>query len=57
MEAEYVAIGDVVGDGEEVVVERLHVFEFEVFAAGEVRDGLGDVVTEGVAGGDLGHLG
>ena len=57
MEAEHVAIGDVVGDREEVAVEGFDVFELEVFAAGEMGDGLGDVAAEGVAGGDFGKVG
>jgi len=57
MEAEHVAVGDVVGDREEVPVEGFDVFEFEVFAAGEMGDGLGDVAAEGVAGSNLGEVG
>jgi hypothetical protein len=37
--------------------EVLGVGELEVFAAGEVGDGLGDVAFEAVGSGDGGHLG
>jgi len=54
MEAEHVAIGDVVGDREEVAVEGFDVFELEVFAAREMGHRLGDVAAESIAGSDLG---
>jgi len=56
MEAKNVAIWDVIGDGEEVAVEGLHIFELEIFAASEVRDGLGDIAAKGIAGRDLGEM-
>lgn len=53
LEAEDVAVGDMVGDGEEVAVEGLDVLEFEVLAPGEMSDGLGDVAAQGIACGDF----
>ncbi len=57
LEAQDVAVGNVVGDGGEVALEVLRVGEFEVLAAGEVGYGLGDIALEAVGGGDGGHLG
>src|SRR6266852_9048253 len=46
LEAEYVAVGYVVGDRGEAAFEGLCVGEFEVFAAGEMSYGLGNVAFE-----------
>jgi hypothetical protein len=56
VEAQNVTVRDVVGDGKEVAVERLHVFELEVLPTGEVRDGIGDIAAQGVARGNLGEM-
>ena len=57
LKAEDVTVGDVIGDCGEVALEARRVGEPEVFAAGEMGDGLGDVATETVSGCDSGHLG
>ncbi len=57
LEAEDVAVGYVIGDGGQVAFETFGVGEFEVLAAGEVGDGLGDVAAQAVRGGDGGHFG
>ena len=57
LEAEDVAVGNVVGDGGEVALEGLFTAELVVLAAGEFGDGFGDVALDGVADGDEGHLG
>ncbi len=57
LEAEYVAVGYVVGDGGEAAFEGLCVGEFEVFAAGETGHGLGNVAFETVGRGYRRHFG
>ena len=57
LEAEHVAVGDVVGDGVEVALEILLAAELEVLAAGETGNGLGDVFLQAIEGGDGGGFG
>ncbi len=57
MEAEHVAVGDVVGDGFEIALQGPGVFEVEVFAAGELGYGFRDVALEAAHAGDDRHFG
>ncbi len=56
VEAEHVAVGDVVGDGGEIAFELFGFGEVEVFAAGHAGYGFGNVGLHAVDGGDGGHL-
>ena len=56
IEAEHVAVGDVVGDGGEVAFELFGFGEVEVFAAGHAGYCFGDVGFHAVDGGDGGHF-
>src|ERR1017187_5773990 len=57
LEAEDVAVGDVVGDGGKIAFEALGVAQLEVLAACEPRHGFGDVLLQAIEGGDGGRLG
>src|SRR5205807_935235 len=49
LEAEDVAVGNVVGDGQQVALELLLVAEREVLAAGQARGGLRDILLHTAA--------
>lgn len=57
LEAQYVAVGNVVGDRGQIAFETLRVAELEVFATCEPSSGLRDVLLEAFSGGDCGYLG
>src|ERR1700722_19189805 len=56
MEAEDIAIGEVIGDCLQTSFEALAVVEFEILAAREARDGLGNVAMQSISDDDGGHL-
>src|SRR5437660_6656737 len=56
LEAEDIAVGDMVGDRREVVLEGLLAAEFVVLAARELGDRFWDIVLDGVAQGNVGHV-
>src|SRR5580698_3545379 len=57
LEAQHIAVGNVVGDRGQIAFETLRVAELEVFATCKPSSGLGDVLLEAVSRGDCGYLG
>src|ERR1019366_1146874 len=55
LEAEYIAVGDVVGDGLQVTHQALSAGQLEVLTAGQARDRLRDVLLQAVARGHEGN--
>ena len=56
LERQHVTVRDVVGDGEEIALQRLRVLELVKLAAGEVCDGFGDVVGQRIVSRHLGDF-
>src|ERR1700733_14880252 len=57
LEAQHVAVGNVVGDRGQIAFETLRIAELEVFATCKPSSGLRDVLLEAVSGSDCGYLG
>jgi len=57
MEAEHVAVGDVVGDGLQIMLHGFGVFEVEVLSAGQFSYCFGDVVLQAIHAGENGYFG
>ena len=57
LKTQHIAIGHVVGDGEQAPHQAAAVFKLEILAAGELRHRLGDIALQAVGGADGGHFG